>query len=521
MIPEVQAEIVAALSLPAFYGARGESVARIDTHISCVFLAGDRAYKLKRAVRLPFLDFTTLAARHQACATEVAVNRLNAPEIYLGAVPITREESGALCLNGQGQPVDWLVAMRRFDQDALLDRMAEKGSLTDEMAEPLADAVRAFHAGAERRDDRGGVKGLAWVIDTNARTFADLQEDAPDPQDCARLEILQREALARHGPLLERRRENGCVRRCHGDLHLGNLCLWQNRPTPFDAIEFSEDLACIDRLYDLAFLLMDLEHRGLYALAHKIFCRYVTMEREEEGLAAFPLFLSLRAAIRSHVAAATARARDRAADKVQKRAEARAYLDQALAYLAPPKPVLLAVGGLSGSGKSRLAREAAPLIGPAPGALLLRSDVLRKQLAGVDPLTRLSEKDYSAEMTERTYADLFARAAQALAAGHSVVADAVFARPEQRQMVESLAQNAGLPFVGVWLEARPEIMAERIERRRNNASDATVEVLKKQLDYDLGAISWMRIDSSGARDATRTHALNALAGLFPLRKGVK
>ncbi len=265
----------------------------------------------------------------------------------------------------------------------------------------------------------------------------------------------------------------------------------------FDAIEFNEDFASIDVFYDIAFLIMDLRSRRLFDLAALLFNRYLERTGDIDALPALPLFLSLRATIRAHVCAQMARN----ADDARRRREAEAYLDEALAYLTPAQPRLLAIGGLSGSGKSSLALALASACAPPPGAVVLRSDVLRKRLMGVDPEVRLEETAYSAEMTERTYLVLYDLAQRALAAGQSVIADAVFARPEQRTAIEAVAAYCRRPFDGLWLESPPEVLRQRIAGRRNDASDATVAVLEKQLALPLGEIAWSRLDTGGGQEA--------------------
>jgi predicted kinase len=312
--------------------------------------------------------------------------------------------------------------------------------------------------------------------------------------------------LVRLAPLVEARRAAGMVRSCHGDLHLANICLWDGRPTLFDAIEFNEDFACIDVFYDIAFLAMDLAARDLGQVASWVLNRYLERTDDLEGLATLPLFLSLRAAIRAHVSAAIMHC----GGGEPLRAAARDYMARAQAYLHPPPPRLLAVGGLSGSGKSRLARDLSPFIGAAPGAVVLRTDVLRKRLMGVSPETRLPEDAYGGDMTQRTYRRLADDIERAVRAGHSVIADAVFGRAEQRDALEAVARRLGIPFQGFWLETEPDIMRERITTRRNNASDATVAVLDQQLSYDVGPVAWHRVDSSGSKEQTLAAALKVV-----------
>ncbi|EPY02772.1 AAA family ATPase [Magnetospirillum fulvum] len=495
------------LADPASHG--GEAVERIDTHISTLFLAGDRVFKLKKAVRLSFLDFSTLVARQAACEAEVTINRRTAPDLYLGLIAITREADGSLAFDGAGPVEEWVVAMRRFDQSTLFDRLSDAGRLDTDLIDGLTDAVAACHAAAPIRSDKGGRDGIARVVDSNRAALLAASPAILDPAEIEALDSATRNALERLSPLLEARRESGLVRACHGDLHLGNICLVDGRPTLFDAIEFSEDYSCIDLLYDLAFLLMDLDHRGRRDLACRVMNRTLDRTGDYDGIVTLPLFLSLRAAVRALVLGTAAAANGDDAVRERQGAEARRYLTAARAYLTPPPPRLLAVGGLSGSGKSRLGRDLAPLLG-VPGAVVVRSDAIRKQLQGVAPDHRLGPEGYDEAVTERTYQTMYETCARLLAAGLPVIADAVFARPEQRAAIEAVASAAALPFAGFWLEVDPDIAAARILARRADVSDATPEVLRRQLAYPTGTITWTRIDSGQDKPATLAAARASL-----------
>ena len=491
-VTEDQSAVLALLADPATYGPAIRTVERIDTHGAVVFLAGERAYKMKRAVAFPYMDFSTLEKRHRLCLREKEINSRGAPGLYLDVVPVTRTATG-LTLNGDGEAVEWVLVMRRFDQDRLLSRLAEADRLSAETMTALADAVARFHDAAEpRRDAANGAQAMRWVVTENGGEFAE-RADLFDAAVARRLTGRALEQLDRHAALLDARAAGGKVRLCHGDLHLRNVVLLDGRPTLFDAIEFNDAIACIDVIYDLAFLLMDLDHRGFRPFANLVMNRYLQRRDETEALALLPLFLSTRAAVRAKVAASLEAVADNDTDKAARRAEALAYFRRAEGYLQPPAPRLVAVGGLSGTGKTTLARALAPQLGAAPGALHLRSDVLRKQLAGVDELERLPPEAYTDEASAAVYAELLDRARQALAAGHAVVLDAVYARPEERAAVEALGREAGVGFTGLWLEAEPAVLKARVGARRGDASDATAAVVERQLSYDLGAISWHTI----------------------------
>jgi predicted kinase len=324
------------------------------------------------------------------------------------------------------------------------------------------------------------------------------------------VEARLREEAAHCQALLDRRRAEGKVRRCHGDLHLRNICLLDGRPVLFDAIEFSEELASIDVLYDLAFLLMDLGHRGHRDLANLVCNRYLDLTEEDDGLAAMPLFLALRALIRAHVTATAVAQRSDGGDPEPVLAEARRYLDKAEQALSPQPARLIAIGGLSGSGKSSLAMRLAPLLGIPPGARVLRSDVLRKRRFGLEPETALPPEGYTEAVTALVYGDLCKGAATALRTGYAAIIDAVALRPDERQAFSAVAAECGVPFAGLWLEAPAETMRARIGARRGDASDATVEILERQLALDPGPLDWTRIDAGGDPDRTLAAARRVL-----------
>lgn len=247
---EPQAEAIAVLSRPETYGAGVAEVRRIEPHISVVFLAGPRAFKLKKAVRYPYLDFSSLGKRRAACEAEIAVNRRAAPTIYRRAVALARGADGRLCLEGEGPPVEWLVEMVRFDENGLFDRLARADILERHRIEELAETVAGFHRDAEPRRDADSAAGLAETIAGNAASMAGPASGAFAADAIARLKAMSDARLTSLRELLDRRREQGLVRRCHGDLHLGNICLIDGKPVLFDAIEFNEAFAVIDVLYD-------------------------------------------------------------------------------------------------------------------------------------------------------------------------------------------------------------------------------------------------------------------------------
>jgi len=506
--PGGQDAVFAFLEQPATHG--GAAPVRFDTHASVVFLSGDRALKIKRAVCFPFLDYSTLAKRKAACEAELAVNRRFAPQIYRRAVAITREAGGALALDGQGEPVEWAVEMLRFDENQTLDHLAERGALAAGLPEKLAVAVAAMHRDAEPAAAAPWLAALGQYVEDNTRAFR-ANADLFPAADVAELDKRARAALERLHPLLQSRGEKGLIRRGHGDLHLGNVVVLEGEPVAFDAIEFDPVVASGDVLYDLAFLLMDLVERDLTKAANTVMNGYFAASRRDDdcdGIGALAFFMSLRAAIRAKVTAARIGTANKDRDSLAR--SARRYFDLALELLAPRPPCLIGIGGLSGTGKSVLARDLAALVPPLPGALVLRSDMERKAMFGVAETEPLPAAAYEPEVTGRIYARLMDKAGRIARAGHSVIVDAVFAKPAERQDMETAARDAGVAFLGVFLTADLAVRVERVGARRNDASDAGAEVARSQEDYALGAMTWNVVDASGTPAQTLTKARSLL-----------
>jgi aminoglycoside phosphotransferase family enzyme/predicted kinase len=504
MITEDQAAVVELLAAPDAHG--GAPVEKVETHSSIVFLAGRLAWKLNRAVRYDYLDFSTADRRRAMCEAEVRLNRRTAPGLYHRVVAITREAGGRLALGGPGSAVDWVIEMSRFDQDELFDRLAARERLGLELMRPLAAAIARLHAGAARRTDHGGRAGMAWVVEGNDADFATQPAGVFDVDDWRRVGADARAAIERHGSLLESRREAGFVRECHGDLHLRNIVRLDGVPTLFDGVEFNDEISCVDVMYDLAFLLMDLWRRGLPAHANAVLNGYLADTADVEALALLPLFLSCRAAVRAKTGAASAALTVDPGRRAEHLRSAREYLTMAQRLLHPPPPHLVAIGGLSGTGKSTVARALAPMLGAAPGALSVRSDDVRKRLCGVGPLDRLGPEGYTRAMSERVYATAFQQAARIVGAGHAVIVDAVFARPEDRLEVERVAAQAGVPFTGLWLEAPLETLVGRVQARRGDPSDADAAVVRQQFAEGVGDIAWHRVNAEADRASMTAEA---------------
>ncbi len=497
--------------LAAHGGGGVAALERRETHISIIFLIGEHAFKLKRAVKYPYLDFSTLEQRRTLCEHEVEINRRTAPDLYRGTIAVSRATDGGLELGGNGEVVEWLVWMRRFDDTKLWSTLIECGTLERHDAELLADQVARFHAARTAQTDIDSVAGLRTTIDANEQSMLPHVDSVFNADQVAALFTQTRAALERAVPALSAHAEAGGVRACHGDLHLGNIFMGDDGPVVFDAIEFNDTFVMIDVLYDLSFLLMDMDFHGRGDFATVVLNRYLDHTGDVSAIETLPLLMTLRACIRAHVSA-TAASRHADPDAAQTlRVHAVQYLNLALGYLQPITPRLLCVGGLSGSGKSHMARVLAAELGGAPGARVVRSDTTRKRLAGVGFEDNLPAQSYTAQASVDVYTVCLNEARTVLERGFPVVLDAVFAQPEERAAAEVLAHEAGVRFDGVWLEAPIEVMQSRVGERQHNASDATADVVIAQTCYNIGEMRWQRIDSSGTREESRELGLRVIA----------
>jgi hypothetical protein len=474
-----------------WFEARSERT--IDTACAHVFLAGDTAYKLKRRADLGYVDFRSPEKRRWALERELAFNRAAAPGIYRRLRRVTREPGGALALDGGGETLEMVLEMRRFADDAVL--AAHPEALDGEMAEALGRTIADLHAQAELRPE-GGHAAMAFTVASNAKIMRDLKGEL-GAQRVETLIALTAAEFDRQAPRLEARAAAGFARRCHGDLHLGNILVEDGKPILFDCIEFHDLLSDIDVLYDLAFLLMDLDFRGRREAAVRVLSAYLDQAARVfgkamwDGLACLPLMLSVRAAVRAHVQAHGGDAQS-----------ARAYVEAGIAHLSPAPPALAAVGGLSGAGKSTFARAVAPGLGASPGAVVLRTDEIRKRLAGVGPTDALDRSVYTPEFYARVYETLFTEAAALLKAGRAVVLDATFIDPGLRARAELLAGEAGVTFHGIWLDAPRAVLEARVAARTGDASDATVAVLHEQMSrLETAALAWEKVSAVGDLDA--------------------
>lgn len=495
------------LSDPGVYRDGTLGVEIVQTHGAMVFLGRHDVYKIKKPVAFSYMDFSTLERRRAACVREIELNQPFAPDIYLGVCAITQEDDGGLAFDGAGPAVEYAVHMKRFPDAAILRAVAESRGLTGEISRALGKRLAGYHHMQKPLHSGDGIGTLEEVANRLCRDLGGL---APfPPAGIVAFSGGCREWGGKLEETLRLRADAGFVRRCHGDLHLENIVLLKGSPVFFDALEFDEKMASIDVLYDLAFLLMDMLHRGLAEQANAVFNGYACEASEfiaNNGLRALPFLLGLRAGVRAMVNAQTAACGYHRDNSAYER-EAREYLVEAVAFMQPEPPLLVAVGGFSGTGKSTLAARLAPALGKAPGALILRSDVERKKLFNIDEYTPLPEEAYRAAISGEVYRVLGEKARCALAGGHAVVLDAVHARKEELAAAAEIARSLGVPFSGLWLDAPDGVLMGRVAARGNDASDADPGVLKRQLERHRDGASclsdgWRRLDASGGPQQT-------------------
>ncbi|MEM9781804.1 MAG: AAA family ATPase [Pseudomonadota bacterium] len=486
-----QREVVEFLSSPSTHGG---PVERVNTHISRLFMAGGYAWKLKRAVKTPYADFSTLALRERFCRREIAVNAA-ARDLYLGVAPVTRGPGG-LSIGGDGEPLEWLVQMRRFDRSHELDRLADQRRLSRPMIERLALQIARLHRAAPEAPSAGGRVAVLATIRAIAAAFDSVDAGPAFATKVAAWRSAAEIRAACHSALLDQRRRLGQVKRCHGDLHLGNIVMLGETPVPFDAIEFDEGIATVDVMYDLAFTVMDLCARDCRGEASLLLSGYLGIAGGYAALPLMPLFVSMRAAIRSMVAATKGEG-----------AKAEARLDAALTALeGRPVPRLIAVGGISGTGKSTLSAAIAPRLGPLAGGVVIRSDLSRKRIAGVDPGTRLPQSAYGVRMDRLVIRCMMLAARTVLRAGQPVVLDATFLGEDMRNALEGLATREGVPVEGLWLRTAAKTAAERVAARVHDASDATADVVMRQRFADAPPEGWHCLDASATPEGVASAA---------------
>lgn len=519
MLIDDQSAVIAALSKSDAYGFKPlhNKIIIKDTNISKVFLTGEKAFKLKRGVKYPYVDYSTLEKRAEACRKELAICERFAPGLCFGVEEVVADKKGRIflrsaCSDKKAEVVDYVLVMRQFEENMLFENMVDRGDLDRFEMMDTAEKIYELHQNAEVITTRNPVDIIRGRIYENNAMIRCFVPDVFDEDDVDALEEAQLQSLENNRELLLKRQAENKIRWCHGDLTLRNLAMWKGQVMPFNPIEFYDDLTQIDTMYDFAFLLVEMESKGQRRLANILLNHYMALSQDWDGIPVLPLFLSCRAAVNAYVFAQRA---SEITDKHESMLMANRAFEQLVIskhFLEREKPVLIACGGLSGSGKSRIARESAPFIGNPPGAVIVRDDVLRKNMMNLDLEVSLDTENYSPELEEQVFKEVCEKTRYLLSCGQSVVADALFHKPEQRKAIEALAEEMDVEFKGIWVDAPLDVRAERVAQRKRNPSDVrTAEELRKQLDVDVGTVTWDKIDTSGDRMTTLTQVRTLLA----------
>ncbi len=516
MILDNQEKIIQTLSRPQLYPGNVKEVIIRQSHIAILFLAGDYVYKLKRAVLSKQVDFSTPEKRRLACVQEMKRSTIYAPHLILGVKSVRELPDGRIQIGGKkGVEIDTVLVMRRFPDEVLLNKLLPDTSFdrheTMELAERLAD----LHTKAKSFRTKWGPDDIQRVILEHEELLSCFPEII-NKRSLNALTKVSLENLRRNRLLVNLRQKSGHVRKCHGDLLLSNIAYENGEFLFFSPIEYNASLDCIDVLYDLAYLMMDLEAKGLRRLANILFNQYIAYMNDMEGFPLLPLYQSMRATERAAVCAKRSSLLT-GTEKESAIKEAQMYFEMARHFMTRFKPVLIACGGLSGSGKSRIAREIGGLMNPAPGAVILRENVVKKQISGC----RLNEQldtAYNTPAVEKiTYDVLYQQAKSALSVGACVIIDALFYNPKERQAVAELAKTMGVPFVGLWMDAPLSVRTERVSIRKNKIDDTHFEQeLESQLSLDTGVIEWYQITTEQEKDDTTKQVIDLLNPLLEL-----
>ena len=457
-----------------------EPIQLIQTHISYVLLTGDYAYKVKKPVNFGFLDFSNLEKRQHFCQEELRLNQRGAPELYLEVLPITLSGE-KYQLQGDGDVVEYVLKMQQFPDDALLSKMFEQSKLSEEHIKDLGRVVAQYHAVTETNDyilSFGEVAQVRASIDEN---YEQTTKYIGGPQTQTQFDETKSYTdnfFAQHPELFTSRIKNKCIRECHGDIHLNNICLWQDRVLLFDCIEFNEPFRFVDVMYDVAFAIMDLEARGRKDYANVFLNTYAEQTGDWEGLQLLPLYLSRQAYVRAKVTSFLLDDPGIPAEVKENAAKtAGEYYKQAWEYTKPRQGQLFIMSGVSGSGKSTTSR----LLSRELGAVIIRSDAVRKHLAQIPLLERGGDELYTPQMTEKTYNKLSELGVLLAKQGFTVILDAKYDRQHLRGDVISQALKQQLPLKIIQCVAPEAILRERLNERTGDIADATTDLLSSQL----------------------------------------
>lgn len=472
--------IIQQMLQPRFYPHPvSEPVQLVQTHISYVLLAGDYAYKVKKSKDLGFLNFSTLEKRQHFCREELRLNQPIAPDIYLDVLPITQTDN-QFVLGGESQPVEYALKMRQFPQKSLFSEMFERGELTEAHTEELGRVVAHFHKNAKTNDyirSFGNVSQVRQAFEQNYQQTGKYIGGSQTQQQYEETKQFSNRFFTQQQELLAQRQENNWIRECHGDLHLRNICLWQDKIQLFDRIEFNEGFRFVDVMYDVAFAVMDMEARERKSLANAFLNAYIEQTGDWEGLQVLPLYLSRQAYVRAKVISFMLDDTGIADEQKQEAAaNAADYYRLAWEYTKMNEGRLILMSGLSGSGKTTVARQLARRL----RAIHLRSDAVRKHLAGIALEAQGGDELYTAAMSEKTYNRLLELGVMLANQGFTVILDAKYDRQAWRQPAIAQAQAYQLPLEILHCTAPTEVLRDRLLARSGDVSDATPDLLRSQ-----------------------------------------
>lgn len=507
---------IAGMLIPEVYNHPVDHIELIETHISWVFLTGKFAYKIKKPVNFGFLDFSTLEKRQACCISEVLLNRRLAPELYLEVVSISGTGDKPV-INGKGIPIEYAVKMLQFPQSAQLDNMLAAGELKAEHMDEIARMIARFHQAIEIADNTmefGNSKAVYQPVAENFMQISEHLDTGPYENILHKLQSWSKAAFVKQEPVFTRRKQDGFIRECHGDMHLRNM-LWletdsNSGPIAFDCIEFNPQLRWIDVISEVAFLLMDLQDRQQHQLANRFLNTYLETTGDYPGLSILPFYLCYRALVRAKVSALRLEQANISAEEREKTlSEFESYLELATLYTQPTSPKLIIMSGLSASGKSTVSQQLLETL----GAIRIRSDVERKRLFGIKPEEQAVEDKgaeeinsgiYSATASQKTYNKLAELASTIISAGYSVIIDAAFLKHEQRKPFQQLAKDLAVAYIILEITAPAEILRQRIKARKNDVSDADLTVLEHQL------INWQPLHASEINSLVTVNTTEAI-----------
>ncbi|WP_454254623.1 bifunctional aminoglycoside phosphotransferase/ATP-binding protein [Pseudomonas sp. Marseille-Q8238] len=505
--------LIAALQNPALYPHPVDGFQVIETHISWVLLTGPFAYKIKKPVNFGFLDFSTLDARQHFCGEELRLNQRLTTDLYLDVLPITGSEAEPQ-LNGTGPAIEYVLKMRQFPQSQLLSDVQARGELTPAHIDALAKQIADFHVQTPAVPADHPLSAPQSIVAPMRQNFEQIRPLLNDANDLLQLEALEawtEASFSRLEPLLAKRAENGAIRECHGDIHLGNATLLDGQVVLFDCIEFNEPFRLIDTASDAAFLAMDLEDRGLKPLSRRFVSAWLERSGDYAALELLNFYKAYRALVRAKVNLFRIGQEQDAVQRAVILRVYRSYANLAESYSAIPSPFLAITHGVSAVGKSNVAMR----LVEALGAIRIRSDVERKRIYGEQPSEQKGELQagiYSSDASTATYERLHQLADSALQAGFPVVLDAAYLKREQRAAAWQVAENNGDPFLILDCQAPQEVLVARLQQRQTEADDPS-DATSAVIDAQLASREPLSADEQAYSKLVNTHDSGSLDGL--------